>query len=108
MDYHQYKGELKNAINYANIILKIIAEVKPTLNELSDIDKKWLRDVELQTNEVLIKNTKIQNRVPTVNIHRRIDRNEVVKVKYKNGNISTTKYKMVINEIDKSDCVIVD
>ncbi len=108
MDYHQFKGDFVDANNYANTILKLIGEVKPTLNELSDIDKKWIKDVEKQTNSLLYKNDPLKRRIPTINSNRKIGRNELVKVKYKNGNISTTKYKKVIDEIDKGECVIVD
>lgn len=108
IDYYRYKGELEKSNNYANLILKIISEIKPTINELSDIDKKWIKEVELQTKDLILNQTKIQNRVPSISTPRKFGRNEVVKVKYKNGTIITTKYKKIKDEIDKGECIIVN
>lgn len=107
MDYYSFNGNLDKIKYYGNIILSNISKTKTDLNNLSNSDRKVISNIESQTNLVLKKFTQIKP-IETIRVEREPGRNEYVKVKYKDGKTIDVKYKKVIEEIRRGDCMIIN
>ena len=107
MDYYALIGDIHNSKVYGEQLLAIISEVKPVLNELSYVDKKGLEDIEKQTRSRL-KGYKSVKPITPIKVDRKPGRNEYIKVKYKNGDEVTIKYKKAIDAIKKGECHLVE
>ena len=106
MDYYSFEGDKENATRYGEKILTIINEVKPILNELSYVDKKGIENIEKQT-KALLRNFKQVKTIDPVKVEREPGRNELVKVKYKNGKEFITKYKKVFDDVKNGECFLI-
>lgn len=107
MDYYTFNGNVERIKYYGNIILSSISNLKIIQNSLSNSDRKVISNIESQTNLVLKKFTQIKP-IETIKVNREPGRNEYVKVKYKDGKTINVKYKKVIDEIKRGDCMIIN
>jgi len=107
MDYYSYTGDKINATNYGERILSLVNIVKPVLNELSYVDKKGIENIEKQTKSLLL-NLKQVKSIEPIKVDREPGRNEYVKVKYTDGRELVAKYKKVIEDIKKGECIILN
>jgi Uncharacterized protein conserved in bacteria len=107
MDYYAFNGSLEKIKYYGNTILSNISNIKTVLNNLSNSDRKVISNIESQTNLVLKKFTQIKP-IETIKVNREPGRNEYVKVKYKDGKTIDVKYKKVIEDIRRGDCMIIN
>ncbi|SKC65750.1 AAA-like domain-containing protein [Ohtaekwangia koreensis] len=108
MDYYAYSGNVDSSVQYGNKILSLISEVKPSLNSLSYVDRRGLDNIQKQTRGLMNSLRTVRQIEPIKLGKREPGRNEYVKVRYKNGSEIVTKYKKVMDEISKGECIIIE
>lgn len=108
MDSFSLNGNKINAQIYGDKILLLISELKPKFDEIQETDQKLLLHFETET-KMFLQNIKIDNMkiVESKIFNKEPGRNEIVKVRYKNGKEVVTKYKKVIEAIKKGECVLI-
>lgn len=107
MDYYSFNGKIDKTKLYGEIILSKISSLKSIYNDLSNAYKRIIINIESQTNSVIRKFNQITPIEP-IKISREPGRNEYVKVKYKDGKTIDVKYKKVIEDIRRGDCMIIN
>lgn len=105
VDYFSFAGDLINAQIYGEKTLAIMAKINPFLNDLSYVDKSFLKKIEALTKNIIYKGTKAKVINP-IKTRQQIGRNEYVTVRYKDGRSVTTKFKKVEHDIRNGECII--
>lgn len=100
--YSVMSNETK-AIDFANEILSIINDDKILKDEGYLIKEKELEIVKANAEYILKSKTKITQ---PIKAEKRISRNDIVEVKYKNGEVVRGKYKKLSGDILSDKCIL--
>ncbi len=106
MDFYRYSGDTIKSHIYGDKIISIVAEVRPVSDNFSYIDKKTIDSIEEQT-ILYIRNIKPLRQEQSVKLIREPGRNEIIKVRYRDGKEMLIKYKKVSGDIRTGKCFII-
>lgn len=109
MDFYSSSGNKIMVEHYGTKIISLIQNIRPKFNELDQIDKDRLIHFEKEIKNFLLdlNSNKVKQTEP-VKFTKEPGRNDTIKVKYKDGREINIKYKKVIDDIKKGECILIE